>query len=80
MIVMEKPKIVRYRIKFKSSVKEEIKVPKLCYVLYNSRTMPFGRYVPNLSGLYLPDIVNKVIWASGSYLPNLFDIYLPDVV
>ena len=35
MIVMENPKIVRFRIKFKWSAKEEIKVPKLCFVLYN---------------------------------------------
>ena len=35
MIVMENPKIVRFRIKFKWSAKEEIKVPKLCSILYD---------------------------------------------
>jgi len=60
----------------------------MIFQVYNFSNNAFQRYVHNFSDLYLPDAVNKVIWASGSYLQNQFgsylqnqsSIYLPDVV
>jgi len=64
-------KIAKFRIKFKWSAKEEIRVDKLCFVLYNCRVSynnccwtpqfkfnsRFWSYLPNKSGLYLPNFV-----------------------
>jgi len=60
----------------------------MIFQVYNFSNNAFQRYVPNFSDLYLPNVVNKVIWAScsylqnqsGSYLQNQSSIYLPDVI
>jgi len=62
MIVMENPKIARFRIKSKWSAKEEIREPKLDYVLYNCRNMSFWRYLSNVSDLYLPNTSCSYLW------------------